>query len=87
MSATVVCAGLGLVGSSAALLGQGGRLGQAGFGQDGTKVHVNAATGNLVVQRQDDTLAGVGQTANLLRTYNSLGSWDGDNADNWQLGL
>jgi len=87
MGATVVGAELGVVSGSVALLGGRGQIGQSGFGLDGTKIHVNAATGNLNIQRLDEALQGLGTAASALRTYNSLGSWDGDNADNWQLGL
>jgi hypothetical protein len=52
-------------------------------GRSGEQAFVNLATGNLVLQRQDDFLASVGADTQILRTYNSQGVLDGDNNDNW----
>ncbi len=87
MSAVVIGSGLGVAGSSAALLGGRGALGGASFGKDGTQVSVNAATGNLVIQRRDELVIGTGNGIGLMRTYNSQGVLDGDNNDNWRLSL
>ncbi|HSW20486.1 MAG TPA: hypothetical protein VLJ86_24905, partial [Ramlibacter sp.] len=48
---------------------------------------VNVATGNLTLQVQDDYLAARGDDAAALRTYNSQGLFDDDNADNWSTGF
>jgi YD repeat-containing protein len=79
--------GLGLFNTSINLLGtssphQDPTLGKPG---QGDRVYVNAATGNLVIQKTDEILANSGLDLNLVRTYNSQGQWDGDNSDNWQL--
>lgn len=77
--------GLGL--SSLATLGQRAPFGSAAFGRSGEQAYVNIATGNLVLQRQDDYLAGIGGALSAVRTYNSEGRLDDDNADNWSLGI
>ncbi len=87
MSAIVIGSGLGVSGSSAALLGQRGVFGSSAFGKDASQVSVNAATGNLIIQRRDELVIGTGNGINLARTYNSLGVVDGDNNDNWRFGL
>lgn len=87
MTAIVAGQGLGLINTSLGLLGEQGQLGVAGQGRSGEKVVVNAATGNLVIQQQDEWLVGVGSDAVGLRTYNSLGAREDDNGDNWRLGL
>ncbi|WKB56040.1 LysM peptidoglycan-binding domain-containing protein [Eleftheria terrae] len=87
MTAIVAGQGLGWMTSSLGQLGAGGQLGQAGQGRSGERVYVNAGTGNLVVQQQDEWLMGAGPDVALLRTYNSLGGADGDNNDQWRLGL
>jgi len=66
-------AGLGLERSSALLLGTQGTLGSAAQGRVGDNVIVNAATGNLVIQSQDELLTGVGLNAVINTSYNSLG--------------
>lgn len=59
MVAIVAGQGLGLANTSQQLLGGGGVLGSAQQGRSGERVVVNAATGNLVVQQQDEWLVGV----------------------------
>src|SRR6218665_1589781 len=86
MVAVVSGAGLGLSNSSKELAGSAGELGQAGLGRANERVTVNAATRNLVIQNRDEFVVGVGEDLNLLRTYNSLGGWDGDNNDSWRIG-
>lgn len=76
----------GLELSSRAVLGQAGTTGQSAAGGNGQAVHVNIATGNLVVQNQDEYLATRGPDHAVLRTYNSSGAFDGDNADQWRVG-
>lgn len=87
MVAIVAGSGLGLYNTSLGLLGLAGQAGQAGTGRSGDQVYINASNGNLVVRQQDEWLVGVGVDAQLLRTYNSQATSDGDNNDNWRLGL
>ncbi|SMC27724.1 YD repeat-containing protein [Andreprevotia lacus DSM 23236] len=79
--------GLGLSGSSREVLGSQGVVGDAKTGNGGEGVYVNASTGNLVLQQHDTLLLGGGLQPDLLRTYNSNGSWDGDNNDQWRIGF
>jgi len=51
MVAVVAGSDLGLLTGSAGVLGGQGLLGTARQGSDGSQVYVNAATGDLVVQR------------------------------------
>lgn len=85
MVAVVSGGGLGLFGSSAAILG--GVHGNASLGRGTDRVYVNSATGNLIVQSRDENLAGLGLDVALVRTYNSQGLMDDDNGDNWRLGI
>ncbi|MDA8521012.1 Ig-like domain repeat protein [Acidovorax sp. NCPPB 4044] len=78
---------LGLSTSSFATLGQGGVFGSATQGRGGEQAYVNLATGNMVLQRRDDFVASQGQGMDVLRTYNSRGLLDDDNADNWSIGI
>jgi hypothetical protein len=80
---------LGLFDSSLSSLGQQGATGQARYGQGNERIFVNAATGNLVVQNQDESLANIGTDFSVLRTYNSFGEMDdfGGATDNWRLGF
>lgn len=78
---------LGLFNSSLDVLGTRGAVGNGGLGQSGEALYVNAATGNLVVQHQDELLVGLGPDVGLVRTYNSQGQKSDDNGDNWRLGL
>lgn len=79
--------GLGLSNSSLEILGAQGAVGDSELGRVGDQVFVNVATGNVVVQRQDDFLSVLGQDISVTRTYNSLGLADGDNNDGWRMGL
>ncbi|QJW83450.1 hypothetical protein HK414_02645 [Ramlibacter terrae] len=45
------------------------------------------ATGNLVVQNQDDYLVAAGADIASVRTYNSRGLANDDNGDNWAMSL
>ncbi|WP_261591528.1 putative Ig domain-containing protein, partial [Pseudoalteromonas holothuriae] len=62
-------------------------ISQFALGQNNENIFVNAATGNLVLQQRDEHVEGLGLGANLVRTYNSLGYFDGDNNDQWRLGF
>jgi len=77
--------GLGL--SSWATLGQRGAFGDAGLGRTGGNGFVNIATGNLILQGQDEGLMGRGLDIAALRTYNSQGRLNDDNGDNWSVGI
>lgn len=59
MTAIVAGEGLGLLNTSLGL-GAHGAVGEASWGRNGERVVVNASTGNLVVQQQDEWLIGVG---------------------------
>jgi YD repeat-containing protein len=78
--------GAGLGNTSREVVGQAGEIGDATVGRGGDRVTVNAASGNLIIQNRDEFLVGVGEDISVLRTYNSQGAWDGDNADNWRIG-
>lgn len=84
MVAIVAGQSLGLGQTSARTLGSGGVLGNPAAGYLGSSFFVNAASGNVVIQNQDEILTGVGQDMVLSRTYNSLGLLDDDNGDNWR---
>lgn len=86
MVGVVVGTGLGLENSSARTLGKGGVFGLATQGRGGDQAYVNAATGNLVIQNQDEVLLGRGPDSAITRTYNSLGALSDDNGDNWRPG-
>ncbi|MEN9866333.1 MAG: hypothetical protein RL748_1923, partial [Pseudomonadota bacterium] len=73
MTAIVSGNGLGLSNSSSATLGQRGSFGSFGSGRNGEQVAVNIATGNLVLQNQDDFLVSHGTDIATVRTYNSQG--------------
>jgi len=85
MVAVVSGTGLGLFGSSVAAVG--GANGNAGVGRGNDRVFVNTATGNLIIQSQDESLNAFGLDVALVRTYNSQGLLDYDNGDNWRLGV
>jgi large repetitive protein len=85
MVAVMTGLGLGVERGSGFVLGSRGQLGSADFGRLGENVYVNAATGNLAIQRNDELLIGVGEDASIGRAYNSLGTQNDDNGDNWRL--
>src|SRR5438105_2257796 len=87
MVAIVSGSTLGLFNTSAATLGGGSSVGPGVPGRNGERVIVNAANGNLIIQDQDERLSALGLDLNLTRTYNSQGQYDGDNGDNWQIGV
>ncbi len=87
MVAVVSGSGLGMFGSSASALGGSGVSGAANMGRGRDQVYVNTATGNLIVQSQDDVLKALGLDLALVRTYNSQGLMTDDNGDNWRLGV
>ncbi|QPF74691.1 LysM peptidoglycan-binding domain-containing protein [Roseateles sp. DAIF2] len=87
MVAIVSGNGLGVSLSSLGVLGGRGAIGNANVGRYGDQVYVNAATGNLILQGRDELLMGRGLDAAALRTYNSRGTLNDDNADNWSTGI
>jgi YD repeat-containing protein len=87
MVAIVTGTGLGLERSSGSVFGARGSIGDATFGQFGENVTVNAATGNLVINRTDEILIGLGPDSTFSRNYNSLGTLNDDNGDNWRLNV
>ena len=89
MVAIVTGAGLGLDTSSekvfAAVGQQGGVLGNSTFNRYGENVTVNAATGNLMIDRTDEVLIGVGPDDIVGHAYNSQSLNQGyDAAHSWQ---
>jgi hypothetical protein len=77
--------GAGFERGSAASLGAAGLLGASGLGRAGEGVFLNAATGGLLINRQDEFLVGRGPDVAVARTYNSLGVFDADdNGDQWR---
>jgi YD repeat-containing protein len=85
MVAVVAGNGLGLFNASSSILGDPGTWGQSALGQAHNRLFVNAATGNLVLQAQDEQLSGRGTDLRQLRTYNALGGWNDGDADGWRL--
>ncbi|MBE0361862.1 hypothetical protein PULV_a4268 [Pseudoalteromonas ulvae UL12] len=79
--------GLGLFNSLINKLGSEVDVLESQIGRSNSTMYVNAATGNLVVQNTDESIKGMGLGLNVLRTYNSLGNFDGDNNDQWRLGF
>lgn len=86
MVAIFTGAGTGFERGSGNVLGAAGLWGSAAHGRSGQQLLVNAATGNLMVQRQDTMLVGVGPDAALQHSYNSLGARDDMGGDNWRVG-
>ena len=60
---------LGLASSSGSVSGAAGQLGNAALGQAKEAAYVNAKTGNLTIQRQDEILIGRGPDIGVARTY------------------
>jgi YD repeat-containing protein len=87
MVAIVTGNGVGLGKSSAEVLGQGGQLGPGQLPGAAGNAYVNASNGNLIIQRQDELLIGRGPDIGVYQTYNSQGTFDFDNNDNWQVSL
>src|ERR1700739_154341 len=90
MVAIVTGAGLGLDTSSEKVFAkggaQGGVLGSSTFGRYGENVTVNAATGNLMIERTDEVLLGMGPDDVIARAYNSQSLNHGyDSSQGWQL--
>src|ERR1051325_7751117 len=79
--------GLGLFNTSAAVLGANAPTGNPTAGRSSERIYVNSATGNLILQDSDERLNAVGLDVALIRTYNSQGLLNDDNADNWRLGV
>jgi YD repeat-containing protein len=78
---------LGLGNTSLATLGQRAAQGNASQGRGGEQVFVNVANGNLVIAHNDDQLVAHGGGFQAVRTYNSQGLLNDDNADNWSSGF
>ncbi|HEX6362104.1 MAG TPA: RHS repeat domain-containing protein, partial [Albitalea sp.] len=88
MAAIVTGSTLGLNLTSWATLGRHGPPADAAAdGRHGELAVVNAATGNLVLQQQDDLLVARGGGTAAVRTYNSQGRFTDDNGDNWSVGV
>ena len=66
MPSVISGAELGLVNSRLQSNDAQNALGEAGAG-----IYVNASTGNLVIQQQDQVLIGQGIDSSHIRTYNS----------------
>ena len=87
MVAIVTGQGLGVVRGSGYVLGSRGQLGDASLGVGADNVTINAATGNLNINRTDDILIGYsGPSEDAVRSYNSMGAGMDDNHDNWSMG-
>jgi len=78
MVALVAGNSLGLNLTSLATLGARGVAGNATLGRGTDRVTVNVANGNLILQNQDDALAGPGLWSASQRTYNSQEHLAGD---------
>lgn len=76
--------GAGFERGSGSVLGKVGLLGGSALGRGGENVFVNAANGNLLINRQDEFLVGRGPDVAIARTYNSLADAGDDNNDNWR---
>jgi YD repeat-containing protein len=71
MVAIVTGNSFGIARSSAAVLGAQGQFGLAQMGRGNDRVYVDAATGNLVINRTDEVLTGQGPDEDFGLTYNS----------------
>jgi len=78
---------LGLELDSLASLARRGVLGGNGQVATAAGTNINLANGNLVVQIRDEVLAARSADLTALRTYNSQGLMNDDNADNWSSGF
>jgi len=56
-------------------------------GQNPDGVFVNSASGNLIIQDQDEVLSSVGSGLSVVRTYNSQGVFDDPSGNNWRLSV
>ena len=87
MTAIFTGLGAGYARGSGNVIGGAGQLGNASQGRADERVSVNAATGNLLITKEDELLFGRGLDIAISRTYNSVvDTTDGDNADQWQMG-
>jgi YD repeat-containing protein len=85
MVAVITGNGLGLGNTSLTQLGQA-QGGSPNLGQAANSSYVNAATGNLILQSNDEEgLLFDGLPLNVLRTYNSQGQLNGNNG--WTYGF
>ncbi|HEX8222848.1 MAG TPA: LysM peptidoglycan-binding domain-containing protein [Allosphingosinicella sp.] len=71
MVAIITGNGFGLERSSLSVLGSGGKIGNAALGRGGQNVFVNAATGSLNIQRQDEWLVGRGPDQTLESEFST----------------
>lgn len=85
MAAVISGNGLGLFNSSLNQLGFG-LGGNARLGQGGNQ-YINIASGNLVLQSQDEQLLFRGMSIGHLRTYNSQGTTGQMGSDGWLTGF
>ena len=84
MVTVVAGSGLGLFNTNLNQLNGVGAIGNGQLGRTQGSSFVNVATGNLLLQFNDQTLSARGADIRQLRTYNSLGNTtDGDN-DRWR---
>jgi hypothetical protein len=84
MVGIVAGSGLGLLNTSLNIIGEAGVMGQSLFGSG--HAFVNAVSGNLVLQMDDEQLSGRGLDLRALRTYNSLGTPNDGDEDGWRWG-
>ena len=84
MVAIVAGSGLGLFNSTVNQENGAGVLGNNQIGQAKGASYVNLATGNLILQFNDETLSGRGADIRHLRTYNSQGGITDGDSDRWR---